>query len=179
MYLLRQGTVPNRDRWLQDRKILPLLSILNLNPVTMQDIIKPGDTADALLRFINAPGAKVFGKLGVRSGMMGDRSSNRKSVLIRYLVRASQEKELYDTLADWPNRPPRTAEPIQPALPRSMVIGLDDGQECFIWTASQGQELLELSLPASARAFHNAGKRVREGTFTIQGILNNRKYEDG
>jgi len=179
MYLLRQGTVPNRDRWLQDRKILPLLSILNMNPVTMQDIIKPGDTAEALLRFINAPATKVFGKLGVRSGMMGDRSIKHKSVLVRYLVRASQEKELRDILFDWPARPPRLAEPIHPTLPRTMVISLDDGQECFIWTASQGQELLELALPASARAFHTAGKRVRDGAFSIQGILNNRSYEDG
>lgn len=174
MYLIQQATVLPKQSWKQDNRTKTLLKALRME-WSGHAQLSNGAVPDALLRFINDRERKVFGSITLRTGalLLGASPEDRaKPVTIHYIVRVDQEQGLRSELESWSERRPATAVLVSPGRPKTMLFCIDKGEECFLWTASQGKQLLEQTLPVSAEALRVACHTVRPTATTFLGIIN-------
>lgn len=175
MQIVQSAIVLPKPSWRQDGHVKPLLKALRIEH-SGHPLLSDGAVPDALLRFINDRTTKVWGGVKVQVGDLLRNASEEertKSVMLHYLVRAHHEDNLVDELMSWSSGDvPKLAVPVSPARPKSMMFCIDKDAECFFWTAPNGRQLLEETLPQSARAFRLAMKPVRPTATDINGILN-------
>lgn len=175
MHLVQPALVLPKPSWKEDGVIKPLLKAMRMEH-SGHPLLSNGAVPEALLRFINDRTTKVWGGVKVPAGSMlrnGTEEERAQTVMIHYLVRAHHEDNLVDELLAWSaGKVPQLAVPVSPAKAKSMMFCIDKDAECFFWTAPQGRQLLEETLPASAKAFRSAMKPVRSTATNISGILN-------
>lgn len=175
MQIVQSALVLPKSSWKLDGNVKPLLKALRVEH-SDHPMLSDGAVPDALLRFINDRTVKVWGAVKLQVGDLLRNASDEergKNVLIHYLVRAHHEDNLVDVLMNWSaGDVPKLAVPVSPARAKSMMFCIDKDAECFFWTAPNGRQLLEETLPQSARAFRTAMKPVRPTATDIHGILN-------
>jgi hypothetical protein len=174
MKLIQHATVPSKTTWKQEGKLKSLLRVLHISHTGLPEF-SDGAIPDALLRFINDRACKTFGSITLRTGELlrnATEEQKNKRVTIHYLIREEQESQLLDMLERWSEQPPKLRVPVSPAAPKAMLFCIDKGEEAFIWTATQGRQLLEETLPVSARTFRQNGHTLRPTATTLDGILN-------
>lgn len=174
MYLIQQATVLPKQSWKQNNRTKTLLKALRIE-WSGHPKLSNGAVPDALLRFINDRTTKVFGSITVRTGELlrkATEEERNKPVTIHYLVRAHHEQLLRTEIEQWSVKCPDLAVSVNPARPKSMLFCIDKEAECFLWTASQGKQLLEETLPVSAEALRTACHAVRSTATTFLGIIN-------
>lgn len=173
MILVQDAVVPQKNMWKEYGKLKPLLKALNINWSGHPEL-SDGKVPDALLRFINCRRRKVFGSVKLMKGLMVPNSAVDiyKHINIGYLVRERQEDWLKHQLEAWQFERPKLVIPVYPANPKSMMFCIDPDFECFFWTASNGRELLEQTLPVSAKTFRENRRQIRVTIDSLADILN-------
>lgn len=175
MQIVQSAFVLPKPSWKLDGATKPLLKALRVEH-SGHPLLSNGAVPDALLRFINDRTTKVWGGVKVQAGNLlrnATEEERNQKVMIHYLVRMHHEDNLVDELLAWSaGVVPKLAVPVSPARAKSMMFCIDRDAECFFWTAAQGRQLLEETLPASAQAFRSAMKPVRPTATNISGILN-------
>lgn len=169
MHLVQQATIPPRRTWKENGSLKTFLRAVQL-PWTLSDGVLP----DALLRFINCRRRKIFGSVKLMKGCMLNNASQKEFTehfVMHYLVRERQEEWLLAQLRNWQFTIPTTVVPVSPAKPKTIMICADQDFECFFWAASNGRELLEQTLPVSARIFRENRRTIRPA-YTLEDILN-------
>mgnify|MGYP003407533661 CR=1 FL=1 len=144
----QHAKVKPRNAWYEQKVPHSFLRAIHFVPSFVEGVLPT-----ALLSFLNSRDRKVFGTVKLNHMDVG------------YLVRESQVESFIESL----HSDPRCQRAM--AVKASICFGIDEGHECFFFNTKTGRALLEVTLPASLKAFRLNRKIVRPTLVTIQDIL--------
>lgn len=145
---LQQATIPPVKEWTKGKGILGNLKMEYMGSAEFEF----GAVPKALGRFLNAVEPLVFGKITVTLPNHPLRPNKGTSeVLVRYLVRESQQVMLEEMLRNWPEAAKRFKEwNVHLNRPNDLVFCIDKGYEAFMWQGKLGKRLIVSQVQASA-----------------------------
>lgn len=143
----QHAKVKPRTAWYEQKVPHTFLRSIGFVPAFAEGVLPT-----ALLSFLNARDRKVFGTVKINQMEVG------------YLVRESQVESLKEFLHE--NVCLRAL-----AHKSTICFGIEEGRECFFYNTKSGRDLLEVTLPASLKAFRMNRKPVRPTLMNLLDIL--------
>lgn len=149
--LVQRATVPSPSTWKKDGTFITTLDTDYMGSAEYEF----GAVPMALARFIGSTDKKVMGMMDVTSQINGE------VFTVRYLVRASQEKELVDAIKNWEKvsrnfkeRAPLVKEKAYLSDPPEQLfyLGIDMDSEFFLWRSKFGKRLIRNTLVETLKA---------------------------